>query len=72
MSTRLPWDAWDNDYSGYYVCQTGFSLNGKSPYGNDRSGFMWQVHSNFILVNEKKHNGVVRPVKNIRYITDLP
>lgn len=66
MSTRLPRSAWDADYDGYYVCQTGFSLNGTYPYASgDRSGFMWWVHSNFILVNESRHAGVVRPVKDI-------
>lgn len=72
MSTRLPSDAWDTDYNGYYVCQTGFSLKGKNPYGADRTGFMWQAHSNFILVNEETHSGVVRPVKDIRYMNDIP
>lgn len=72
MSTRLPYEAWDTSYEGYYVCQTGFSLNGEGPYQKgDRTGFMWWVHSNFMLVNEETHSGIVRPVKDITSL-DIP
>lgn len=69
MSTRLPDEAWKDGYKGeHYMSQTAFSLMGQPPYTVDRVGFIWHKNGNFILVNGGE-TGVVRPVKDITFIT---
>lgn len=69
LSTRLPSSAWNDGYTGQlYMCQTAFSMKGKSPYTAARLGFIWHKGGNFILVNGGE-TGVVRPVKDITAIT---
>lgn len=69
MSTRLPDEAWKDGYKGeHYMSQTAFSLMGQPPYTDKRVGFIWHKNGNFILVNGGE-TGVVRPVKDITFIT---
>ena len=72
MSTRMPSDAWKTFYSsGYYItpfymCQTSFSMDGKTPYTEARDGFYWDSDSgNFILQNSTSDKGYVRPVQDV-------
>ena len=77
MTTRLPADAWKTftDSEGRksasirpnYICQTAFSLNGTSPYNNQREGFLWDSNSGlFFLQNNTGEEGYVRPVQDVR------
>lgn len=73
MSTRMPADAWKTFYSNnqnikpFYMCQTSFSLNGKSPYTSERDGFYWDSSSgNFILQNYRTEKGYVRPIQDVQ------
>lgn len=64
MSTTLPSDAWQS-YSGVYICQTAFSMDGDSPYDKFRDGFIWDsLSGNFLLLNGGER-GAVRSVKDI-------
>lgn len=87
MTTRMPQNAWpefsdEREVIGIpqrvtikpdYICQTKFSLNGKSPYSQNRYGFMWHSSNReFFLVNDpdiwsgKAEEGYVRPVQDVQ------
>lgn len=80
MTTRMPSDAWETFRDSFwglhyeidpdYVCQTAFSLNGKSPYSSERNGFMWHSSNReFFLQNDSSNGGpekgYVRPVQDV-------
>lgn len=51
----------------YYMCQTSFSMDGKSPYTDERDGFMWSTASKtFSLRNNNSETGYVRCVRDVR------
>lgn len=51
----------------YYISQTAFSMDGKSPYTNSRDGFLWNSENNvFMLQNSTEEKGYVRPVKDVK------
>lgn len=73
MTTRMEASAWptytERRTSGKpnYVCQTGFSLNGKPPYEANRDGFLWSAQSGaFFLQNSDDDKGYVRPVQDVQ------
>ena len=72
MATRMETDDWPTyKISGttgrpFYMCQTSFSMDGKTPYTEDRDGFYWDSNSgNFILQNSTNDKGYVRPVQDV-------
>ena len=49
-----------------YMSQTAFSLDGKSPYDNQRDGFIWDAESEkFMLRNNDDEKGYVRCVRDV-------
>ena len=51
----------------YYMCQTSFSMDGKTPYTDERDGFMWSTASKtFSLRNNNSETGYVRCVRDVR------
>lgn len=72
MATRMETDDWPtykiSRTTGrpFYMCQTSFSMDGKTPYTEDRDGFYWDSNSgNFILQNSTNDKGYVRPVQDV-------
>lgn len=80
MATRMPSTAWKTFTQSYYsygywytaqitpfyMCQTSFSMDGQTPYTEDRDGFYWDSNSgNFILQNSTNDKGYVRPVQDV-------
>ena len=51
-----------------YVCQTGFSLNGTTPYENGlREGYLWDRDTDtFFLQNKRNEVGYVRCVRDLQ------
>ena len=51
-----------------YVCQTGFSLNGTTPYENGlREGYLWDRDTDtFFLQNGRDEVGYVRCVRDLQ------
>lgn len=77
MTTRMPETAWPTFSDSWlgqsahinpdYICQTSFSLNGKSPYNNSREGFLWHSSNReFYLQNSTNEEGYVRPVQDVK------
>ena len=73
MTTRMEASEWPTYTIGRtsgkpnYVCQTGFSLNGKPPYEANRDGFLWSAQSGvFFLQNSDDDKGYVRPVQDVQ------
>ena len=76
MSTRMEENAWP-EYTGTYLwysssskarymSQTAFSLDGKSPYNDQRDGFIWDAQSEkFMLRNNDDEKGYVRCVRDV-------
>lgn len=49
-----------------YMSQTAFSMDGKSPYDNQRDGFIWDAESEiFMLRNNDTETGYVRCVRDV-------
>lgn len=79
MSTRLPESAWPTfkiDREGLlrpeitskamYFSKTGFSMQGNSPYSDERKGFIYDAQSNKIfLQNNDGERGYLRCIKDI-------
>ena len=80
MSTRMPETAWPTyqvEASGglfgepevsskaYYISQTAFSMDGQSPYNNNRDAFLWNAENDvFMLQNNTDERGYVRCIRD--------
>ena len=51
----------------YYISQTAFSMDGKSPYNSSRDGFLWNSEKDVFMLqnNTEEEKGYVRPVKDV-------
>ena len=77
MSTRMEENAWPeytaSSWTGgsssgkaRYMSQTAFSMDGKSPYDDQRDGFIWDAQSEkFMLRNNNTETGYVRCVRDV-------
>ena len=77
MSTRMEENAWPeytaSSWTGgsssgkaRYMSQTAFSLDGKSPYDDQRDGFIWDAQSEkFMLRNNDDEKGYIRCVRDV-------
>ncbi len=65
LSSRLPENVWDNYL---HMCQTAFSMDGQSPYNENRDGFIWKPSTKeFFLQNDPdREKGYVRPVQDVK------
>ncbi|MCL1616615.1 hypothetical protein M3090_09445 [Bacteroides sp. ET71] len=49
----------------YYISQTAFSMDGQSPYNNNRDGFLWNAENDvFMLQNNTDERGYVRCIRD--------